>query len=127
MTIGTEARSSVAPAMSLDEFAAVTGMAAEQLREWVSLGLLDPAGTGRFDELDLPRLMAIERYAALGCSGPDRQLGTWRTIPLATKEASQAASILRPPVSLCPTSQRHGRTCRISPICRELVPFRCRP
>ena len=45
----------------------------------------------------------------------------------ATKEASRAASILRPPVSFCPTMHRHGCTCQINPFCRELVPFRYQP
>src|SRR6059036_3896474 len=52
--------------MSLDEFAPLVDTPAEQLRAWADAGLLDPARCGRFDELDLLRLMAIRHYGALG-------------------------------------------------------------
>ena len=54
--------------MSLEEFAALIGVEAEQVDEWRAAGLLDPAGTGRFDDLDLLRMMTIRRYDALGWS-----------------------------------------------------------
>jgi class 3 adenylate cyclase len=53
-------------AMSLDEFAALVDIAPEQLREWTEAGLLDPERRGRFDEVDLLRLMTIRHYGALG-------------------------------------------------------------
>lgn len=40
-------------AMSLDEFAALVQLEAAQIGDWAALGLLDPAGEGRFDDLDL--------------------------------------------------------------------------
>jgi adenylate cyclase len=52
--------------MSLDQLAALVDMPAEGLRAWTEAGLLDPDRRGRFDELDLLRLMAIRHYRALG-------------------------------------------------------------
>jgi adenylate cyclase len=52
--------------MSLDEFAALIGTPQEEVRGWMDAGLLDPAGRGRLDELDLLRVMAIRQYGALG-------------------------------------------------------------
>jgi adenylate cyclase len=52
--------------MSLGEFSALVDIPAEDLRAWTELGLLDPDGGGRFDELDLLRLMAIRHYGGLG-------------------------------------------------------------
>jgi hypothetical protein len=45
--------------MSLEEFAALVSIDPGQIAEWTSAGLLDPAGTGQFGELDLLRLMTI--------------------------------------------------------------------
>jgi adenylate cyclase len=53
-------------AMSLEEFAALVRVEAEQVREWAALRLLDPAGRAAFDDFDLLRLMAIRHYGALG-------------------------------------------------------------
>jgi adenylate cyclase len=53
-------------AMSLDEFAALVQLEPAQIGDWAALGLLDPAGEGCFDDLDLLRLMAIRHYEALG-------------------------------------------------------------
>src|SRR5436853_3450033 len=53
-------------AMSLEEFAQLVKMQPAQIRELVVAGLLDPAGQGRFDDLDLVRLMAIRHHEALG-------------------------------------------------------------
>ena len=50
----------------IDEFAALVDTPADELRAWAGMGLLDPAGRGSFDELDLLRLMAIRHYGALG-------------------------------------------------------------
>jgi adenylate cyclase len=52
--------------MSLDEFASLVQTPADDVRAWADAGLLDPAGRGRFDELDLLRLMAIRHYGAVG-------------------------------------------------------------
>jgi adenylate cyclase len=52
--------------MSLDEFAELVQLQPAELDEVVALGLLDPAGEGRFDDLDLVRLMAVRHYEALG-------------------------------------------------------------
>src|SRR4051795_9442326 len=53
-------------AMSLEEFAALVQMQPAQIRELVEVGLLDPAGEGSFNDLDLLRLMAVRHYEALG-------------------------------------------------------------
>src|SRR5437763_14296525 len=53
-------------AMSPEEFAALVRLEPAQIEDWSALGLLDPAGDGRFDDLDLLRLMAIRHYEALG-------------------------------------------------------------
>jgi class 3 adenylate cyclase len=52
--------------MSLEEFAALVRMQPAQIRELVAVGLLDPAGEGSFNDLDLLRLMAVRHYEALG-------------------------------------------------------------
>src|SRR3954451_7799402 len=52
--------------MSLEEFAELVRMQPAELEEAVALGLIDPAGEGTFDDLDLLRLMAIRHYEALG-------------------------------------------------------------
>jgi adenylate cyclase len=52
--------------MSLEEFAALVQVQPAELREVVALGLVDPAGEGRFNDLDLLRLMAIRHHEALG-------------------------------------------------------------
>ncbi|HEV2059101.1 MAG TPA: adenylate/guanylate cyclase domain-containing protein [Solirubrobacteraceae bacterium] len=52
--------------MPLDEFSALVEVPAADISAWAELGLLDPAGRGQFDELDLLRLMAIRHYGALG-------------------------------------------------------------
>jgi DNA-binding transcriptional MerR regulator len=51
--------------MSLEELAALVRIEPRQIEEWSSLGLLDPAETGRFDHLDLLRLMTIRHFEAL--------------------------------------------------------------
>jgi adenylate cyclase len=57
--------------MSLDEFAALVRLEPAQIQEWAAAGLLDPAREGRFDELDLLRLMMIRHWGTLGY-GPER-------------------------------------------------------
>src|SRR3954447_2240559 len=52
--------------MSLEEFAALVQMQPAQMRELVAAGLIDPAGEGSFNDLDLLRLMAVRHYEALG-------------------------------------------------------------
>jgi adenylate cyclase len=52
--------------MSLEDFAALVDAPADELRSWKDLGLLDPDSRGRFDELDLLRLMTIRHYGGLG-------------------------------------------------------------
>src|SRR3954471_9242896 len=52
--------------MSLDEFATLVDTPADEVRAWADADLLDPAGHGSFDELDLLRLMTIRHYGALG-------------------------------------------------------------
>jgi class 3 adenylate cyclase len=52
--------------MSLEEFAELVQMQPARMRELALAGLLDPDGGGRFDDLDLVRLMAIRHYEALG-------------------------------------------------------------
>jgi adenylate cyclase len=52
--------------MSPDEFAELVGIPADDINAWTELELLDPAGRGRFDELDMLRVMAIRHYVALG-------------------------------------------------------------
>ena len=51
---------------SLEEFAALVRHDPAEIAEWSDLSLLDPARTGRFDDFDLLRLMAIRHYEALG-------------------------------------------------------------
>src|SRR4051794_24158691 len=53
-------------AMSGKEFAALVGMEPGKISAWTAAGLLDPEGEGRFDDLDLLRLMAIRHHEALG-------------------------------------------------------------
>ena len=50
----------------LKEFAALVGTSPEQVEQWRREGLLDPAGLGRFDELDLVRWLAIHSHEARG-------------------------------------------------------------
>jgi len=52
--------------MSLEELAELVHIEPAKLREWAEAGLLDPRGEGRFDDLDLLRLMTIKEYEALG-------------------------------------------------------------
>src|SRR4051812_42512017 len=52
--------------MSLQEFTALVRLKAAQIEEWAGVGLLNPEGDERFDDLDLLRLMAIRHYEALG-------------------------------------------------------------
>jgi DNA-binding transcriptional MerR regulator len=54
--------------MSLEEFAELVQLDPAQVRDWTAAGLLDPEREGRFDDLDLLRLMAIRHYEALGFS-----------------------------------------------------------
>jgi class 3 adenylate cyclase len=54
------------PEFSLGQFAALVSASPEQVGDWAAIRLLDPAGTGHFDELDLARVMTIRRYEALG-------------------------------------------------------------
>jgi adenylate cyclase len=54
--------------MSLDELAALVDVPPEDLRAFTDTGLLDPDRRGRYDELDLLRLMTIRHYGALGYS-----------------------------------------------------------
>jgi adenylate cyclase len=61
----------VPSSMSLDEFAALLRLEPAQIQEWAATGLLDPARKGRFDELDLLRLMMIRHWGTLGYS-PER-------------------------------------------------------
>ncbi len=56
------------PDFSVDEFAALVGVSRGQVGAWAAAGLLDPARTDHFDDLDLARVMAIRRYEALGYS-----------------------------------------------------------
>jgi adenylate cyclase len=51
-----------------DEFAALVGASPEQVERWRGEGLLDPEGTGRLDELDLVRWLAIHSHEARGYS-----------------------------------------------------------
>ncbi len=57
--------------LSLEEFAALVQREPGEIRDLVAAGLLDPAGEGRFDDLDLLRLMAIRHWGFLGYS-PER-------------------------------------------------------
>jgi adenylate cyclase len=52
--------------LSLDELAALVRLDASQITEWAAARLIDPDGDGRFDDLDLLRLMAIRHYEPLG-------------------------------------------------------------
>jgi adenylate cyclase len=56
--------------MSLEEFAELVQMQPRDIGDLAGAGLLDPAGEGRFDDLDLVRLMAVRHYAALGYDAP---------------------------------------------------------
>jgi adenylate cyclase len=53
-------------AMSLEEFAALVRTDQVEIRELSALGLLDPRGEGRFDDLDVLRLMTVRHWQALG-------------------------------------------------------------
>src|SRR3954464_1815570 len=57
--------------MSLEEFAALVRREPAEIGELAAAGLLDPAGEGAFDDLDLMRLMTIQHYGSLGYS-PER-------------------------------------------------------
>src|SRR6516225_9948984 len=61
---------------SLSEFAALVGRAEEEVERWRAAGLLDPAGSRRFDELDLARWLAIRAGEADGY-GPDELRPLW--------------------------------------------------
>lgn len=52
--------------MSLEEFAALVQTDPAEIRELAEARLLDPAATGRFDDLDLLRLMAVNHWGELG-------------------------------------------------------------
>jgi K+-sensing histidine kinase KdpD len=68
--VRSAAGDSMRGSMSLEERAALVRIEPRQIEDWSSLGLLDPAETGRFDHLDLLRLMTIRHYEALDyCSG----------------------------------------------------------
>jgi adenylate cyclase len=54
--------------MSPEEFAALVQLDPGEIGEWAAAGLLDPSGTGRFDELDVLRLLHIRERQALGYS-----------------------------------------------------------
>lgn len=56
----------MATTWSLSEFAALIGRREEDVAHWRAAGLLDPAGSGRFDELDLVRLLTIRAGEASG-------------------------------------------------------------
>jgi len=58
------------PTFSLEQFAALMDLPEDEVREWVTLRLLDPARTGELDDIDLVRVMAVRRYGALGYSPP---------------------------------------------------------
>jgi adenylate cyclase len=60
--------------MSLEEFAALVRMEPPEVADLAAAGLLDPAGAGEFDDLDLLRLMTVRHYQALGYS-PERLAG----------------------------------------------------
>jgi DNA-binding transcriptional MerR regulator len=57
--------------MSPEEFAALVGAEPDRIGELAAAGLLDPAGTGRFDDLDVLRLHTVRHWEALGYS-PER-------------------------------------------------------
>jgi adenylate cyclase len=61
-----ESRRLMRSGMSLDDLAALVDAPPDELRGYAEAGLLDPAGRGSFDELDLLRLMTIRHYDALG-------------------------------------------------------------
>ena len=52
--------------MSLDELAALVDLPADELRTWADAGLLDPAGHGSFDDIDVLRLNTLQHHRALG-------------------------------------------------------------
>src|ERR671930_2091391 len=54
--------------MSLEELSALVRIEPAQPEAWALLGLLDPAKSGRFDDLDLLRLMTIRHHVSLGRS-----------------------------------------------------------
>jgi adenylate cyclase len=58
----------MANTMSLDEFAALVRREPCEISELVAAGLLDPAGDGHFEELDVLRLMTVRHWGALGYS-----------------------------------------------------------
>jgi adenylate cyclase len=57
--------------MSLEEFAALVQREPAEISDLAAIGLLDPAGRGRFDDLDLLRLMTVRHWGDLGYS-PER-------------------------------------------------------
>ena len=63
---------------SLSEFAALVGRTEEDIVRWRAAGLLDPTGSGRFDELDLARLVTIRAGEADGY-GPEELPGAIRS------------------------------------------------
>ena len=52
--------------MSLEEFAELVEMPPAEIGELAAVGLLDPTGSGHFDDFDLVRLMTVRHYEALG-------------------------------------------------------------
>jgi adenylate cyclase len=68
---GLESRALMSTLMSLEQFAALVDTPEDELREWAAVELLNPAGDGVFDELDLLRLMTVRHYKALGYN-PDQ-------------------------------------------------------
>jgi adenylate cyclase len=61
----------MAHTMSLEEFARLVQTEPSELEEWVAAGLLDPTRTGRFEELDVLRLLHIRERQALGYSADE--------------------------------------------------------
>ena len=57
--------------MSLEEFAELVQLEPAQVKDWAAAGLLDPSVEGRFNDLDLLRLMAIRHWGFLGYT-PER-------------------------------------------------------
>jgi len=61
----------MANTMSLEDFAVLVQVDPAEIDEWAAAGLLDPRGTGRFDELDVLRLLHIRERLALGYSAKE--------------------------------------------------------
>lgn len=92
---------------SLSEFAALVGRPEEDVARWRAAGLLDPAGSGRFDELDLVREIAIRAGEAHGFD-PERLKGAIDSGQMGLSFLSEYLYPDLPALSIAEAAERAG-------------------